>query len=547
MDSDRVGNSILIVEDDSLVSETLKKMIESNGSFFIQQASSGQEALRVLEYLDVDIILSDIQMPGMDGIELLRKVKASIPLIPVAIITGFPSIDIAIKAMKEGASDFIVKPFQMEKIDLLIQKLVHERKLLLENSKLNRELQQKKEIENLNDALSKKVKELTLLYNIGEAFNTTSFDRDNLFDKVVEYASEISGARKSSLMIMDPDINRLIVKASKGLSVKEAEEKSVRIGEGIAGKAAAEGKPMLIEDIYGSPDIVEALSGKYEKGTAISAPIFIKGKTFGVVNVADKDNGGQFSGDDVKLLLMMVQRAALSLENYTLYESVYNNLVDTLLSLVSTIEAKDPYTKLHSHRVTQWSIEIAKTMKLPQGDIDIIKSAGILHDIGKIGIPDSVLMKPGKLTDEEYQIIKTHPTIGENIVMPLNLLPQERALIRNHHERWDGNGYPDGLKGEENPLVARILAVADSYDAMTSERVYREAKKEKVALSEIKRCSGSQFDPDVVESFFGMVEKYGEKIALSHNVDIVEAPSFIHPRFKGMLHGGSPLAKRFRL
>lgn len=541
MDSDRAGNSILIVEDDVLVSETLKKMIESNGSFFIQQAYSGHEALKILEYLDVDIILSDIQMPGMDGIELLRKVKATIPLIPVAIITGFPSIDIAIKAMKEGASDFIVKPFQMEKIDLLIQKLVRERQLLLENSKLNRELQQKKEIEVLNDALSKKVKELTLLYNIGEAFNATSFDSDNLFDKVVEYAAEISGARKVSLMIMDKDINRLIVKASKGLSGKEVEEKSVRIGEGIAGKAAAEGKPMLIGDSHGSPDIVEALSGKYEMGLSVSAPIFIKGKIFGVVNTSDKENGGKFSGDDVKLLLMMVQRAALSLENYALYESVYNNLVDTLLSLVSTIEAKDPYTKLHSHRVTQWSIEIAKAMKLPQGDIDIIKSAGILHDIGKIGIPDSVLMKPGKLTDAEYQIIKTHPTIGENIVMPLNLLAKERALIRNHHERWDGNGYPDGLKGEENPLVARILAVADSYDAMTSERVYREAKKDEEALLEVKRCSGSQFDPDVVESFLGLIEKYGEKIALSLNDGIVETPSFIHPRFEGVLHGGSPL------
>jgi DNA-binding NtrC family response regulator len=208
-------------------------MIGSMGSFFIQHASSGQEALKVLKCMDVDIILSDIHMPGMDGIELLKRVKGSTPLIPIAIITGFPSIDIAIKAMKEGASDFIVKPFQMEKIELVIQKLVHERQLLLENSKLNRELQQKMEIEKLNEALSKKVKELTLLYDMGEAFNVASFDCDILYNKIAEYASEIVGARKTSLMIVDQDIDRLVLKASKGLSENGAQQKSVRIGEGI--------------------------------------------------------------------------------------------------------------------------------------------------------------------------------------------------------------------------------------------------------------------------------------------------------------------------
>jgi HD-GYP domain-containing protein (c-di-GMP phosphodiesterase class II) len=287
-----------------------------------------------------------------------------------------------------------------------------------------------------------------------------------------------------------------------------------------------------------SPDGVDSFFGQVESGSFVSLPLFIKGEVFGVVNVADKETGRQFSNDDLRLLMMMVQRAALSLENYALYEKVYNNLIDTLLSLVSTIEAKDPYTKLHSHRVTQWSVEIAKAMKLPQGDQDIIKSSGILHDIGKIGIPDSILMKPGKLTGEEYQIIKTHPMIGENIVKPLNFLPKEMAVIRHHHERWDGRGYPDGLKGKDTPLVARILAVADAYDAMTSERVYRKAKKEEVAFFEIQRCSGTQFDPAVVESFVGLIESNGGK--LTQTLNVTEAPSFIHPRFEGVMHGGLP-------
>lgn len=184
-----------------------------------------------------------------------------------------------------------------------------------------------------------------------------------------------------------------------------------------------------------------------------------------------------------------------------LYESIYRNLVDTLKAMVNTLEAKDYYTRQHSQRVTLWTVEIAQKMGRTSQEIEILRFAGFLHDIGKIGVQDSILNKLGALSPEEFSAIRAHPLIGERIVEPLVVLPLEREIIRHHHERWDGQGYPDGLLRENIPLLARILAVANSFDAMTSDRPYRRAKSYEESLQELERFSGSQFDKDVVCAF----------------------------------------------
>ncbi len=180
---------------------------------------------------------------------------------------------------------------------------------------------------------------------------------------------------------------------------------------------------------------------------------------------------------------------------------MYTNLINTLQSLVAAIEARDSYTQQHSQRVTSIAALIAEEMGCTQDEIDTIKFAGMLHDIGKISISDAILLKKDRLTPEEIEIIQQHPLIGEKILQPLGLLPAERAIVRHHHERWDGTGYPDSLKGNEIPFLARIIAVADSYDAMTSNRPYRTARENGKALDEIRRCSGTQFDKAVVDAF----------------------------------------------
>ena len=228
---------------------------------------------------------------------------------------------------------------------------------------------------------------------------------------------------------------------------------------------------------------------------------------FGILSLSRKRGRVAFTEKDLNYILTLAKRASLNLENNILYESIYANLLDTFKSLVASIQVRDHYTEEHSRRVTNLAVKTAEAMKCSHEDIESLKLACMLHDIGKIAIPDDTLLKPGKLTDEEYSTIKNHPAIGENILKPIVILDAERKIIRHHHERWDGKGYPDGLSEHDIPLLSRIIAVADSFDAMTNNRPYRNAMDIKEAVAELKRNSDTQFDKSIVDSFLSALEK----------------------------------------
>ncbi len=213
--------------------------------------------------------------------------------------------------------------------------------------------------------------------------------------------------------------------------------------------------------------------------------------------------------EEIRFLEIISYITALKFKSSIMQLFIYEGIIQTLQVLVNTVEAKDIYTKFHSQRVAHYSVGIAKVIGLPKEDKDIIKIAGILHDIGKIAIPENILLKEGKLTDEEFDIIKTHPIFGNEILKPLRFFNQEREIVLYHHERWDGSGYPKGLAGEDIPLGARILAVVDSFDAMTSDRVYRKGRSFEEALKEIKELAGIKYDPYIVNAFdFFMKREY---------------------------------------
>ena len=181
--------------------------------------------------------------------------------------------------------------------------------------------------------------------------------------------------------------------------------------------------------------------------------------------------------------------------------------IDTISVLVLTEEAKDPYVRGHSKRVAQYSLAMAKEIGFSEEEQKIIERAGILHDLGKIGIVDSILNKPGKLDEEEWKIMREHPQRGLKILEPLKFMPAEKEIILHHHERYVGGGYPDGIKGEDISMGARIMAVADAFDAMNSARPYREPLPKDAILAELKRASGTQFDPIAVKAFLGLLQK----------------------------------------
>jgi len=231
-------------------------------------------------------------------------------------------------------------------------------------------------------------------------------------------------------------------------------------------------------------------------------PLKIRDKVFGVLVAVKTKNNPLFTEKDLYYLSFMVHQAAYMVENIALYDNLYENLFSTLSALVKAVEARDAYTKEHSSRVKDTAILLAKAYGCSKEEINVLDFAGRLHDIGKIGIRDDILLKTGRLTDVEFEKIKEHPLIGENIIGQLGLWEREKKIVRHHHERMDGSGYPDGLKGEDIPLLSRILSVADVYDALMSTRAYRKEMPKAEALKIISSGKGSQFDPRIVDLFF---------------------------------------------
>ena len=194
------------------------------------------------------------------------------------------------------------------------------------------------------------------------------------------------------------------------------------------------------------------------------------------------------------------------------YDKLERAYMESIQTLRYTVEAKDTYTRGHSDRVSEFSVLIGKHLGLPNEDLKILQIGGLFHDIGKIGVPDSILLKEGKLTDDEYSEIKNHPTIGAHILSNATIFQNIIPIVKHHHEKYDGNGYPSKLKGDDIPYFARIAAIADTFDAMTSKRTYRDALPLEVVISEIERCKGTQFDPKLADLFLDILNNNYDEI-----------------------------------
>ncbi|MBR6163654.1 HD domain-containing protein [bacterium] len=234
-----------------------------------------------------------------------------------------------------------------------------------------------------------------------------------------------------------------------------------------------------------------------------------------------------------------IEKYNLSISKRLMLRDLSELFYKTLKSISCALDAKDAYTNGHSLRVTLYSLMLAKELNLDNRTMESIETAGLLHDIGKIGIPQSVLCKNGKLTDEEFAIMKSHPEKGEKIIMNIEKLKIVSNWLKSHHERWDGRGYPQGLAGEDIPLSARIIAIADTYDAMTSTRPYRTALSHEVAIAEIQKCAGSQFDPKLAEKFIAIQDEINN--ARQNVEEYYNRYSYLH-QYLDSFHTASALA-----
>lgn len=362
-----------------------------------------------------------------------------------------------------------------------------------------------KDIENKNYHLEKAVDRLRILYKISTSL-TSVVDSDEIIKMIVDKSATIMKAKIASLMLVDKNSNTLFIKYSIGLRPEVLDIK-VSIENSISGWVVREGKPLIVKNIETDERFKRVNRENYESKSLISSPVIIKGEVVGVLNVNNKIDGGVFTEDELELLNTLASQTAISLENANLYADLQKSYFDTIRALVNAIEAKDKYTRGHSERVTCYALEIGKKLNLSTKQLEILQHASILHDIGKIGTDLGILHKNGSLTDDEFDVVKEHPVVGSQIIEPISFLGDVKRIVTEHHERYDGKGYPHGKKGEELSLEARIIAITDAYDAMTSDRPYRKAMKNEDAIAELKRCAGTQFDPRLVDTFIEVLNE----------------------------------------
>ncbi len=339
-------------------------------------------------------------------------------------------------------------------------------------------------------SLNHTIKKLSTMDYIYDSIERMSGENDDIFQAVAALALQITGGKGCLLALLDEGNDRCHFRVVGG--PEEGQYREAHISSSL---------DTLFRDVVRDKVAILAGSDDGFPESAICAPLMIRGQVFGVLSLTGKRNGSTFTREELKYISTLAKRASLNMENKILYESVYSNITDIFQSLVTSIQLRDHYTRRHSANVTETAVKTAEALHCCEHEIESIRRASMLHDIGKIAIPDKILLKEGRLTDEEYNVIKEHPAIGGDILKAVTLMDTEREIILHHHERWDGRGYPDGLAGENIPRLSRILSVADSFDAMITDRPYRGALMMDVAIDELQKNSNSQFDKDVVGTF----------------------------------------------
>ncbi len=354
--------------------------------------------------------------------------------------------------------------------------------------------------------LEDRIGELHAIFEIDKAI-TSAIDLETVLQQIVQMSVGLMDARISSIMLLDEESEELVIAAAQGLSESYIKKGPIKVGESIAGKVIQEGRPIAVEDIRRDSRHAYAEQARLEGlCSLLSVPLSLKDRVIGVLNIYT-DEPHVFNPHEINLFTSLASQAAIAIENARLFESLEEIYIEVITAMASAIDARDAYTHGHSQRVTEYAVAIAEEMGLAPAEVDIIRNASILHDVGKIGIKEEILKKPGRLSEEERREMEYHPFIGTKILHSVRLLEPVMPLVYHHHERFDGTGYPDGLRGEEIPLGARIISVADAFESMTSDRPYRKAMPVEDALAELRHNAGRQFDPRVVEVFMRLADE----------------------------------------
>lgn len=475
---------ILVVDDEVSICEILSQFLRKKG-YTITTASNGEAALGIIRSSNVELVITDIKMPGMTGVDLLKIIKLEKPEIQVVMTTGFPTLDSAIEALKLGAFDYLTKPFHLEEIGEKVKRAFLNRKIEEENLLFSR---------------------LVSLHEVTKILSATR-ELEELHQKFLDFCIKMVKADGGALFFTTAD-GKLSPVLFQGVYTDRSFWLNRHVYSSSLWVANSE-EPLVLE-----PGQTTLPGGVFpippELSSLIVLPLKTQSRTIGVLNLIRMAGKERFSSLELEIINVLSSQASIAIENVRLYYNIRDNYLKTIRAFALAVEAKDEYTHGHSENVMKYTVVLAKHMGLPDPDIELVKYAGLLHDIGKIGISEAILNKAAKLTTDEFSEIKKHPELGARIISDVPFLKSLVPMVLHHHEYFNGYGYPNGIAGSSIPFGARILSVSDAYEAMTSDRPYRKSLPKEVAFKILMDERGKQFDPQIVEAFVDIMQKSGD-------------------------------------
>jgi len=542
-------NKILIVDDQQQNLYLMKTALGGHG-YQVLEATNGVEALALARTDPPDVIISDILMPIMDGFSLCQEwmkdeLLRSIPFVFYTATYTDPKDEEL--ALSLGATRFIIKPVELEEFVFILEQVIAEfeaglltipekslheettyyrmynevlvRKLedkVLELEKVNGALEEdiverkraETEITRLFEESQQRLRQLEALHSIDIAISA-SMDLRTTLSVLLRHVESILGVDAADILLFSPALQQFRFSAGRGFHTADIEYANVRMGTSFAGRAAFERQVVLISGRLSAQSDSD-FSAMYEKEGFFAyagVPLIAKGEIKGVLEVYRR-SPHEPEPEWLNLLDTLAGQGAIAIDNAQLFDNLQKSNIDLAQAYDATIagwshamDLRDKETEGHTQRVTDLTLKLARSMNISESQLMHIRRGALLHDIGKMGVPDNILLKTDELTEAEWEKMRKHTEFAYEMLSSIRYLQPALHIPYCHHEKWDGTGYPRRLKGEEIPLAARIFAVADVWDAVTSDRPYRKGWSEEKALAYIKEQSGKYFDPQIVEAF----------------------------------------------